>query len=1300
MSDSPTLSTAPFEHPALDYAFLRREGIRHLESLVGHLWTDFNTHDPGITILEQLCFAMTDLAYRASHDVADLLASSGGDPQRSLYSARTILTSQPVTILDLRKLVIDVDGVKNAWIEPILEPRPALHFHQDKRELRLLPDLPFTTQVRLQGQLRVQIETSDLVDRSTALVARDVARALHAARPLCTGFEEIEVLAAQPVQIRAEVEIGPVDDTERVLLDIYEALSEHVSPTVPFRTLGEMLAAGKRSDEIFDGPALDHGFLDSSALAGLSRRDAIHTSDLIREIMGIAGVRAVRSIAVSAGNDEREPWSLPLDPKRAPRLDVEGSSITLTKGRLTARMDGPRIVDALAARRRLAASLRTPSAGDKDFPPLVGKDRNVADYRSIQHDLPVIYGVGPGGLSDSESPRRRAQARQLKAYLLFFDQLLASSFAQLAHAGSLFSFFEEGTRTYFTRMVEDDALDLDTVRQKAPEAHRARLDAITEDAGGGVSASNRTNRFYNHLMARFAEQFTDYSLVLFGAEAGQAGGDGERLVPDKRAFLQRYPRISGARGTGADTLAKEGSRASSGLAERIQRKLGLQDEERFLMIEHLLLAPLREDDIPVGKLEYKQIPLLADAAFGDPYSLQLSFVLPGSRGRLAEQPGAVNELRLFVEHTIREETPAHLTPYVRWLSAKEWPAFEEAYADWREAYRAHRAARLGLGPAPDPAAFRARATRDRLIDLLAFGETYPLRDLPIRDEHLTVPYNQPARVPIDFTQEDVEYELRRDGELVLSPVRGNGGTIFLVTPKVVDDITYDVLARKRTTGREAYLQQQATVKVGLDTGLHARILGAKPLDPSIETPADEDARVVAWGTAVSVQVDHSQEGVDYHLVEVVGGVEKPLSPDVRGNLGDIVLVAKPATEDTVLQICATKVFDPQNPGATEKKLLVTKLRLAVRARRDLAVTVQPSAILAFGDAAAVRIDGTQVTAEYSLYVRQVPDRDYVFGPAGPGVVGADVPGEPRVNVLRPPQRPLWEDLEGFVPVGTAVQGNGGAVSLPAGALREDSVIVVRGRKVHHFDALAEPALEALTAPSSVQLESAALALVRPDPQPKLVLGVVVDGTKTTGTLEVSGGQPGVFYHARLAADGANLGLPAYFHKADGLVPPTNKGLEQLRIEVDLAISRGPVKTATTRAELGATPPLSPLLETGPLDVTATLFFRAYKAQTRVPVALAQTALLAAAPVIDAQPAAVAAGATAKIVVHASVVGDRYQLARSGQALGAPLDGTGADLAFTTPPLAQETVFDVVVTRPAAPGLPVRRTVRVRVKIAA
>src|SRR5262245_62103054 len=99
---------------ALSYTFLRSEGIKYIQQLAGHIWTDHNTHDPGITILEQLCYAVTDLSYRIDKNIQALLGRNNASSYTGLYSAATILTTNPVTLQDIRKWVIDVDGVKNA----------------------------------------------------------------------------------------------------------------------------------------------------------------------------------------------------------------------------------------------------------------------------------------------------------------------------------------------------------------------------------------------------------------------------------------------------------------------------------------------------------------------------------------------------------------------------------------------------------------------------------------------------------------------------------------------------------------------------------------------------------------------------------------------------------------------------------------------------------------------------------------------------------------------------------------------------------------------------------------------------------------------------------------------------------------------------------------------------------------------------------------------------------------------------------------------------------------------------------
>ena len=113
----------PALKPAEDYYRLRREGIGFIEQMGSRLWTDYNTHDPGITILEVLCYAITDLTYRTNWEIKDLLVpeSLSTDPEQpfpnqAFFTAQEILTVNPVTPDDFRRLLIDLPGVRNGWV--------------------------------------------------------------------------------------------------------------------------------------------------------------------------------------------------------------------------------------------------------------------------------------------------------------------------------------------------------------------------------------------------------------------------------------------------------------------------------------------------------------------------------------------------------------------------------------------------------------------------------------------------------------------------------------------------------------------------------------------------------------------------------------------------------------------------------------------------------------------------------------------------------------------------------------------------------------------------------------------------------------------------------------------------------------------------------------------------------------------------------------------------------------------------------------------------------------------------------
>jgi hypothetical protein len=113
-------------HKSMDFFFLREEGIKLVQELSGQIWTDFNPHDPGVTILEQLCYALADLGFRTDFKIQDLLNVRSRQQRLAMnstfFDASEILPTNPVSLIDYRKLIIDhVISVKNAWVEPVFD---------------------------------------------------------------------------------------------------------------------------------------------------------------------------------------------------------------------------------------------------------------------------------------------------------------------------------------------------------------------------------------------------------------------------------------------------------------------------------------------------------------------------------------------------------------------------------------------------------------------------------------------------------------------------------------------------------------------------------------------------------------------------------------------------------------------------------------------------------------------------------------------------------------------------------------------------------------------------------------------------------------------------------------------------------------------------------------------------------------------------------------------------------------------------------------------------------------------------
>src|SRR5688500_17829099 len=115
-----------------DYEFLRQKGLEHIQKLASSIWTDYNYHDPGITMAELLCYAITDLGYRTGFDLKDLLAPEDGNTdvfKDCFHKAAKIFPCNQVTLGDLRKVLVDIEGIRNAWIRPRKKFESSFYVH-------------------------------------------------------------------------------------------------------------------------------------------------------------------------------------------------------------------------------------------------------------------------------------------------------------------------------------------------------------------------------------------------------------------------------------------------------------------------------------------------------------------------------------------------------------------------------------------------------------------------------------------------------------------------------------------------------------------------------------------------------------------------------------------------------------------------------------------------------------------------------------------------------------------------------------------------------------------------------------------------------------------------------------------------------------------------------------------------------------------------------------------------------------------------------------------------------------------
>lgn len=295
----------------MDFNELKDTAIKHIQKIGHENWTDFNVHDPGVTILESLCFALKDLSYKTNFNVVDLLTKKGETSPRldsTLYSADNILSNIPIGIDEYRKEILEhVPGLRNVWIQTrsLSYDIPDEYSEVFQKE-GLRVDIQGYFDIIVEPECREVIVWTILSDddicKDLGLFQDDESREERIRRITPEAYEKwlkdyikdmllehrninenfLDVIVMKPIDVKLQIEIETESnvDYDEIISEIYEKVERYISPKVDLHSLEELISKGKKPEDIYNGENGKYGFVDMDELKSAKRRVLLRESDI------------------------------------------------------------------------------------------------------------------------------------------------------------------------------------------------------------------------------------------------------------------------------------------------------------------------------------------------------------------------------------------------------------------------------------------------------------------------------------------------------------------------------------------------------------------------------------------------------------------------------------------------------------------------------------------------------------------------------------------------------------------------------------------------------------------------------------------------------------------------------------------------------------------------------------------------------------------------------------------------------------------------------------------------------------
>ncbi|MFJ3368108.1 hypothetical protein [Pseudomonas sp. NPDC086251] len=436
----------------IEFETLLLQAKRAIQQYSGLTWSNTDEHDPGITLLQALCYNASDVAYRTSLPLSDLLTPA---PQEQTddgifpitFGPQRALTCGPISVEDYRRALLDLtwtDGIRDFFcfdnVYVTREPEEARYhywYNVDQRVYSFVEPMDDASiEISLLGNCFLYLQAARETEANKFAAQAVLDAYLRDHRNLGEAVSRIIWLVPNDVTVNMVIELQDNVDASTsvaaILANIYTVTEQYITPPILRHSTEDLQEQGWSNEDIYQGPYLLNGWIPQlPPVLEYLQPVSLNLARLVNALLAIDGVKSVRSLGSEQSTPDN-PWVWTATMGGGyPRLwgkDPIGVLADDTAVRLLA--NG---IDCTASAAAIAAHLTVaPKVFNAPVTLPYGRWRNPAAYHPVTDKLPPCYGL-------LQLPATPAQV-QLHQYLLPLEQLLANACKQLELLPNLLAF--------------------------------------------------------------------------------------------------------------------------------------------------------------------------------------------------------------------------------------------------------------------------------------------------------------------------------------------------------------------------------------------------------------------------------------------------------------------------------------------------------------------------------------------------------------------------------------------------------------------------------------------------------------------------------------------------------------------------------------------------------------------------------------------------------------------------------------------------------------------------------------------